>query len=235
MSKVEILPDGRKKVGTRIYPKRKTEKFPFPEIRKKRGEYNPVTDLYFERYNRNPYGIQEVWVTKQKFDALTAISRESARRRSLEDPKGVARRKKEWKLAHPESVKASNKKASIKRRSTDVGRMICNLRSRTSMFISSNGMESVSVTEFLGCSFEELMAHLESYFQPGMTRKNYGMGKGKWCVDHHIPLISAKNEDEVKALVHYKNLRPLWWLDNLIKKDKMPESIVIDSEPAPSE
>ena len=38
--------------------------------------------------------------------------------------------------------------------------------------------------EFIGCSYAELMDHLESLFEPGMTRENYG---SVWHVDHIVP------------------------------------------------
>ena len=50
-----------------------------------------------------------------------------------------------------------------------------------------------------------------------MTWDNYGT----WHIDHMIPLISAKNIDELEALFHYKNLQPLWAVDNLKKGAKI--------------
>ena len=46
-------------------------------------------------------------------------------------------------------------------------------------------------------------------------------GKYGWHIDHIIPLSSAKNEDELKKLCYYKNLQPLWALENILKKDKL--------------
>lgn len=40
----------------------------------------------------------------------------------------------------------------------------------------------------IGCSGEELKAHLESQFKPGMTWDNYGFGSGKWVIDHIRPI-----------------------------------------------
>ena len=38
-----------------------------------------------------------------------------------------------------------------------------------------------------GCSVEFLFKHIESQFREGMTWGNYGVGKGKWCIDHILP------------------------------------------------
>jgi hypothetical protein len=74
-------------------------------------------------------------------------------------------------------------------------------------------------TEILGCSWEEVKAHIESGFTDGMNWENRSM----WHIDHIIPLASAKNEDELKKLCHYTNLQPLWGRENIIKGDKLPE------------
>lgn len=50
-----------------------------------------------------------------------------------------------------------------------------------------------------------------------MNWDNYG----KWHIDHIIPLASAKTEEEMCNLFHYKNLQPLWASDNFRKSDKI--------------
>lgn len=62
--------------------------------------------------------------------------------------------------------------------------------------------------------YEFLKQYLESKFQPGMTWGNWGRGKGKWNIDHIIPLASASNEEELIKLLHYTNLQPLWSEEN---------------------
>jgi hypothetical protein len=68
----------------------------------------------------------------------------------------------------------------------------------------------------LGGEWEVVKLHFESLFQPGMSWDNYG----QWEIDHIIPLAIANTEDEVIKLCHYKNLQPLWKVDN-IKKGTM--------------
>ena len=71
-------------------------------------------------------------------------------------------------------------------------------------------------SKMIGCSWGELMAHLESQFLDGMSWDN----RSKWHVDHRIPLAAATTEEEVLKLCHYTNLQPMWAKDNQIKKDK---------------
>ena len=77
------------------------------------------------------------------------------------------------------------------------------------------------ITELLGCSVKDLIIHLESKFQPGMTWDNHGVFG--WHMDHIKPCASfdlTKIEDQ-KQCFHYTNLQPLWWQDNLAKSDKI--------------
>ena len=70
---------------------------------------------------------------------------------------------------------------------------------------------------FIGCDWDYFKAYIESMFVDGMNWDNYG----EWHIDHITPLCSAKTEDEVYFLNHYKNLRPLWAIDNLKKGGRM--------------
>jgi hypothetical protein len=63
---------------------------------------------------------------------------------------------------------------------------------------------------------------LENQFVEGMNWENYG-SKG-WHIDHIIPLSSAKTVDEAISLNHYKNLQPLWAVDNMKKGNKILKS-----------
>ena len=78
--------------------------------------------------------------------------------------------------------------------------------------------KSKKTIEILGCSFEEFYKHLESRFDDKMNWGNQGT---YWHMDHIIPISSAKTEEEVYRLNHYTNFQPLYWLDNLIKSNKI--------------
>jgi hypothetical protein len=53
-------------------------------------------------------------------------------------------------------------------------------------------------------------------FRDGMSWEN----KGKWHIDHIIPLSSAKTHEDVIKLCHFKNLQPLWEQENKKKGNK---------------
>lgn len=99
----------------------------------------------------------------------------------------------------------------------------CNLRSRLANAIKNRSKGGSAVVD-LGCSIEELRKHLESLWQPGMSWENYGKGKGRWNIDHRVPLCSfdLSAREQLQQACHYSNLQPLWEKDNLskVKHDK---------------
>jgi hypothetical protein len=74
-----------------------------------------------------------------------------------------------------------------------------------------------SAVEFLGCSVDYLISHIETQFTEGMTWDNYGTGKAKWSIDHIVPLsmVDLTNEESFIKVNNYLNLRPLWNKDQI--------------------
>ena len=82
---------------------------------------------------------------------------------------------------------------------------------------------SASMFTFLPYTMAELMVHLESLFQPGMSWTNYG----EWHIDHKRPdasfTYSSVIDPEFQECWALSNLQPLWASENLRKHDMMPE------------
>jgi hypothetical protein len=94
-----------------------------------------------------------------------------------------------------------------------------NMNSRLRVFLKSKNLTKKNKTfEVIGCTPKELKEHLENQFTDGMSWDK--MGK-EIHIDHIIPLSSAKTEEEIYKLCHYKNLQPLWAIDNMKKGDKI--------------
>ena len=83
--------------------------------------------------------------------------------------------------------------------------------------------QSKRFTRELGCTFDELVVHLESQFYTDpktgdiMSWDNHAMDG--WHVDHIKPLheFDLYDDDQFKEAAHYTNLQPLWWWQNLEK------------------
>jgi len=85
--------------------------------------------------------------------------------------------------------------------------------------------------EIIGCSIDELKAHLERQFQPGMSWSNYGRIKGVkcWEIDHIRPIDSfdLTQQNQLTECWHYSNLQPLWAVDNQKKGNREYGKIVV--------
>ncbi len=96
------------------------------------------------------------------------------------------------------------------------------------------GGKATSTTEYLGCSINELRAHLEAQFTGGMDWNRFLAGDIH--IDHIRPCCSfdLTDPEQQKTCFHWTNLRPLWKVDNLkkisqdleAKRDKMAKSSV---------
>ena len=75
--------------------------------------------------------------------------------------------------------------------------------------------------ELLGCTQAEFREHIQRQFKPGMNWNNHGV-RG-WHYDHIFPLAKCKNEEELIRACRYTNIQPLWWHENNLKRDKIPE------------
>lgn len=69
---------------------------------------------------------------------------------------------------------------------------------------------------YLGISPLEIRSYIESLWLPSMSWDNYGRGSGRWNIDHIIPCnqFDLSKEENRKICFNYKNLQPLWSIDN---------------------
>jgi hypothetical protein len=74
--------------------------------------------------------------------------------------------------------------------------------------------------ELVGWTVEQLMTHLESKFQSGMTWDNYG----EWHIDHVTPRswfpIKVVGDEAFRSCWRLENLQPMWARDNSAKGNR---------------
>lgn len=87
-----------------------------------------------------------------------------------------------------------------------------------------NGRKTASVRVIVGCTMQELVAHLESQWEPWMRWGNHGLIAFKktgtaWVVDHIRPCSSFDMSDPIEQAqcFHWSNLQPLEYLANIRK------------------
>jgi len=133
----------------------------------------------------------------------------------LDNKEKVNQKCKQWRLNNKKHIREYHNKYERERKKRDPNyKLIKNMRTRI-WFALKRKYKSKSTIKLLGCSIEECWQHLESKFQPGMTRENHGL----WHVDHIRPcaLFDLKCPVQQLACFHYTNLQPLWAIDNIKK------------------
>lgn len=133
-----------------------------------------------------------------------------------ENKSSILLKNKQWRDKNKEKINKHAKIYRKNRRNRDINfKLRCYMITR--LYSALKGFnKSAHTEELIGCTIEHLKQHLESKFTNGMSWKNYG----KWHVDHIKSCASfnlSKKSEQYKCF-NYKNLQPLWAVDNLRKR-----------------
>jgi hypothetical protein len=180
------------------------------------GEHKPITDFY--KNKKSKFGFRKScklcnnnYSNNYRLNNMDKWNEKS--KRYYEKNREEILSKKEW---GDKEKSYYNEYRRLRKLTDPEYKLIENLRKRTREFIKSGDN---TTCELLGCSKSFLKKYLEEQFTDGMSWDNYGFHG--WHIDHKIPLSSAKSEEELKSLIHYTNLQPLWGKDNLRKGNKI--------------
>jgi hypothetical protein len=139
------------------------------------------------------------------------------------DPEKFAKLKaisdKKYFKTHKKEINEYNKK---KYKNDEQYRVSVLLRGRLKKILDKKYVPTRSeFGDILGCSYEELVIHLESQFTDGMDWDGHSLYG--WHIDHKIPLAAFDLTDkkQLAEACHYTNLQPLWAEDNYSKGDKL--------------
>jgi len=163
----------------------------------------------FFRYQKRSWNTYEIWLKPEAYAIYLAKSIECSARKNCQQPQTMSIEARAARNAYRRQWRGGN----------PLARLACNVRSRINEVLREN-KTSASI-KYLGCSLEVLKSHLERQFTADMCWDNYGR-KG-WHVDHIEPLGNCTTLDELIARLHYTNLQPLWWRDNLRKGARHPK------------
>lgn len=157
----------------------------------------------------------------------------------LKNKQRIIEQKKQYNLAHKEEMYERSMKyfrahpgirTKYRRKmvqNNQLFRLKCAIRGLVkSAFVRKGYKKTTKTCKILGCDFPELKKHLESQFEPWMNWENYGKFNGQrnfgFDIDHIVPLVTAKNEEEVVKLCHYTNLQPLCsYVNRVLKRGKI--------------
>ncbi len=144
-----------------------------------------------------------------------------------ENPEKIKEYNTKYRRENPENIKEHRTKYERERYKNDENfRIRTLLRSRIRNSLKSqSAKKSKRTSELVGCSIDELWKRLEKQFKDGMTRQN----QGEWHIDHIKPcsLFDLTDPEQQKECFNYKNLQPLWAIDNIKKGNKWqaPEAL----------
>ena len=163
--------------------------------------------------------------------ACCECERIKALERRNQNPEAWNARARQWKQANKAKVSAYNKTYGLNHRdeintrirdqyASDPNYTVAmRLRARLYEMVTKAGAAKTGkFRELVDVSREQLLAHLESQFAPGMSWENMG----QWHIDHIRPCASFDLTDpaQQRECFHYSNLQPLWAEDNWQKSDK---------------
>lgn len=180
-------------------------------------------------YRYTPHCVNgEQWVKKKQFDRY----RKNVTTQRSENLNKNQAYQREWRAKNKEKSREHTEKwrsknptyftelAKKKRSGNPLFDLKGRLRSRIYLALRKNNA-SKRTQDILGATIKEVFYFLEAQFLIGMSWGN----RKDWHIDHIVPLACAATKEEMRALCHHSNLRPIWKLDNLIKSAKIPNEI----------
>ena len=124
-----------------------------------------------------------------------------------------------YRRNNPEAFRKSQREYKRRRYWGDPEyRLQMQLRSRLTKAIG-RGSEATAAIACCGCTLAELKQRIEDQFLPGMSWET----RSAWHVDHIFPLSAIDRNDrtQVLAACNWRNLRPVWAIDNWKKNDSV--------------
>tara|TARA_B110000240_G_C13406404_1_gene413293 strand:+ start:64 stop:1056 length:993 start_codon:yes stop_codon:yes gene_type:complete len=193
-----------------------------------KDELKPKRQKYLEENKEKISELRNIYKkkNKDKIKETDKIYREKNSKHLSEKKKIWLKENQEWVIKYREEnrnrINKVSKKRNKERRKTDhLYKLRNDISTLIRMTFKYNGYKkNTKSAKILGCSFEELKYHLEKQFTEGMSWDN----RGKWQIDHIIPVASAINEEELFKLNHYTNLQPMWGKENIKKSDNFNEA-----------
>jgi hypothetical protein len=191
--------DSKCKLCKKAYNKkyRKSESAKTALKKYKQSEAGKATD---KKYNQSEKG-------RAKRKAYMKAYRQSEKGKANDKKYNQSEKRKAYKKAYMKN----------RRQNDPVFKLHNILSSGFRKWIKGN-QKTCRTEQYVCCSYNELLDHLESQFEEGMTWEN----QGEWHIDHFKaqsrfdPII----EEEKYKCWHYTNLQPMWASDNIKYNNK---------------
>ena len=221
----EYLKSDERKEYRREYQKKWLQTDKGKNANKKSQKKYQQSDKY-KKYLKEHQQSDEYKKYQKKYQQSDKYKKYLKKYRQSERHKEVSKKYQQSDKGKTIHNKSKKKYQNERRKSDPLYKLTVNVRSRLYSFLRVRNMKKTNRTfEMVGCTPKFLKEYLEQQFHPHpitnkqMTWKNH-IPKG-WHVDHRIPLDKAKNPKDVKKLMHYTNLQPLWATENIKKGNRI--------------
>lgn len=171
-------------------------------------------------YASTDRGQQKTKEAMSRFVASGKKAESDARYAATERGQEVARASRKRHIKKVEQEKVMSYTQVVLSRNPQA-RLHSRMNTLISTALKNVGLRKAEKTvELIGCSVQELKAHLEKNFQKGMSWENYS--RHGWHIDHIRPSASFELEDKEqrKTCNNWRNLLPMWAADNMSKGDR---------------
>lgn len=193
----------------------------FPEKRAKRlaavrayGALNKDRLSEYRRGYAQATAEERKRYAKEYYLANREVIKERAKAWKKNNPERRLENNRRWASNNQEKAADCSRRNKARRMQDPMLAFVEGVRCLISNSIRKGGYTKRSKThEILGCDWEFFRSHIERQFMKGMHWGN----RGKWHIDHVLPLATAASEEDVIRLNHFTNLRPIWAKDNLSK------------------
>lgn len=129
-----------------------------------------------------------------------------------------------WRGANIEKAREKSRRASAKRLNTPKGKLSSNISREIRASINRNAKGRRHWETLVDFTIDQLKAHIEKLFKPGMNWENYGTA---WHIDHKIPVavhnFERPEDIDFRLCWSLKNLQPMEKLKNISKGAKIEE------------
>jgi len=192
-----------------------------------RKRYLQNIDVILERnkeYRKNNTDVIKT-IEKEYYENNKDIIKKRKQTWYENNKEDVKKKRDIWRQNNKEKIRKFKKEyRKNKRKSDEIYKITENIRSLIrGSFKRLNFSKNSKTAKIVGCSFEDLKNYLFENVKiryPDFKDEDF-LEKGKYHIDHIIPLSLSKTEEDVIKLCHYSNLQLLKAEDNLRKSNKI--------------